>query len=69
MYFWKCLISDGKNEKWYHESGKHVIFPLKFIVIELDILWSTLKSIVIENILNCGVLKFSSDFRVFGGIS
>ena len=26
--FLKCLLSGGKNEKWYHESGKHVISPL-----------------------------------------
>ena len=25
-----------------------------------------MKSTVIENILSCGILKFSSDFRVFG---
>ena len=27
MYFWNCHFNSGKNEKWYHEIGKHEIFP------------------------------------------
>ena len=27
MYFWKYTISGGKDENWYHESGKHKISP------------------------------------------
>ena len=44
---------------------KHKTY-LKSIVIELDIFQNTLKSTVIENILNCGVLKFLGDFMMFG---
>ena len=27
MYFWKYSFISGKDEKWYHESGKHEISP------------------------------------------
>ena len=46
MYFWKCLFSDNKNEKWYHKSVKYVIFPSKFsshfaqcILLHISKLW------------------------------
>ena len=39
MYFEKCTFSDGKDEKWYYENGKHKIFqtPTTIIFLQLNL--------------------------------